>query len=493
MDDTGRIKTAVTPSARRVLFDQTWDGSAYPELQTIARIDCAHLVMLAEEAIVDPVRASSLMKLILELEASKFTPLKGEAAPRGLYLLYEDYLIRQSGTEIGGILHTARSRNDLNATSLLLRLRAPYLHLLREVLRLQAILLRRAQRYGAVVMPLYTHYQAAMPGSYGHYLAGIGSALQRDITSLWSLGAELNRCPLGAGAGGGTSLPIRPERTAQLLGFERPVVHSVDAVASRDLVLRLLAHTAILGVSLSRMSTDFLLWTTAEFGFLCLPDELVGSSSMMPQKRNPYLLEHVQGRGVAALGAFVSAAGAMHAKPFSNSVAVATEGVDPVWRALQDTTEAVLLLRLVVAGAKPQREVMLKRARDGYVTATELANRLVTETGMDFRSAHHLVGGIIRSAIEGNEPSSPDLTACRQEEERPAVSLDSLDPGAVVQSTAYGGGPAALSLQSCLQQLRQEWSTHMRSLADQARRWRDAGLALDNAARDLCAPKEQRG
>jgi argininosuccinate lyase len=485
VEDTGRIKRAVTPSARRVLFGRVWSDSVYVELQAMTRIDCAHLVMLVEGGIVDRARASTVLKLIGELEASEFKPLEGQAAPRGIYLLYEDYLIRQLGADTGGVLHTARSRNDLNATSLLLRLRAPYLNLLRQLLRLQAVLLRRAQRYAAVVMPLYTHYQAAVPGTYGHYLAGVASALQRDIADLSSLLGDLNRCPLGAGAVGGTSLPIRPERTAQLLGFEQPLLNSVDAVASRDLVLRLLASAAILGVTLSRISTDLLLWSTAEFGFLTLPDQLVGSSSVMPQKRNPYLLEHVQGRGVAALGAFVHAASAMQAKPFTNSIAVGTEGVNPAWQALQNTTEAVLLLRLVVAGAIPQPEVMLRHARDAYVTATELANRLVTDGGMAFRSAHYLVGSIIRDAIERNESSLQDVMVRWQEETQTVVSPDDLDPAAVAQATAYGGGPSATALQSCLQQLRGEWSLQMRQLSDQARKWHDAEAALNNEVHQL--------
>src|SRR6185369_13149244 len=164
--------------------------------------------------------------------------------------------------------------------------------------------------YADVTMPVYTHYQAAVPITYGHYLTGVGFALSRDIAGLMSVIADLNACPLGAGAVSGTSLPIDPARTAGLLGFDQPVPHSIDAVASRDVILRLLSAAAILGVSLSRVASDLLLWTSVEFGFLTVPDTLAGSSSMMPQKRNVYMLEHVEGRSAAALGAFVHAAAA---------------------------------------------------------------------------------------------------------------------------------------------------------------------------------------
>ncbi|HEU4836471.1 MAG TPA: argininosuccinate lyase [Pyrinomonadaceae bacterium] len=472
MENTGRILHGVSPSARRILFGQTSRESVASELGYIAQVDRAHVIMLRECKIITRAAACRLLCEIAELEHSGFASLADVHAPRGLYLAYEDFLIKKLGEEIGGVLHTARSRNDLNATTLRLRLRAPYLGLLREALRLQAVLIRRANRYGGTVMPAYTHYQAAVPISYGHYLAGIASALARDINGVIAGFAGVNDCPLGAGSVGGTSLPIDPQRTTMLLGFERAVSHSVDAVASRDLILRILAAVSVLGITLSRLASDLLLWTTAEFGFLSLPDQLIGSSSMMPQKRNPYLLEHVQGRSAMALGAFVSSATAMHAKPFTNSISVGTEAVSPVWSALQSVTEALILARLVVAGAEPQPATMLQRATDGYTSATEFANRLVTETGMPFRKAHHLVGSLIKNAIE-HEQDIP-------------VSLDGLDPEAVAQATIYGGGPGPASLATCVEKLRAEWRNFMNLKRAQTQKWDDAAKALNDTALKLC-------
>src|SRR5215217_4622929 len=335
-------------------------------------------------------------------------------ARRGWFLLYEDYLIENLGAETGGILQTGRSRNDLNATVFRLRLRAPYLRLLNEELRLQAILLRRAEKFAGVVMPAYTHYQAAVPVTYGHYLAGVAQAINRDIDELFFAGRELEVCPLGAGAVGGTTWPLDTARTAELLGFDRPSANSFDAVASRDLILRLLSATAIFGVTLSRLAADLLLWSTAEFGFFSFPDNLVGSSSMMPQKRNPFLLEHVQGRSTAALGAFVASATAMNGRPFTNTIAVGTEAVAHVWPALQNIMEAATLARLVIAGAKPQPETMLRRAESGYTEATELANRLVAEGDFFFRTAHKHVGSIICEAIENESATLWEAVANRQ-------------------------------------------------------------------------------
>lgn len=452
MENTGRIAKGLTPTARRLLFGEATKKTIEAELRLVARVDRAHLTMLVEQGIVTRFQASQLLEKIDELEQENFAPLYLKAAPRGLYLAYEDYLIEELGLDTGGVLHTARSRNDLNATILKLRLRAPYLKLLREALRFSAVLIRRAERYAGVTMPAYTHYQAAVPVTYGHYLAGVATALTRDIASLLALSDELNSCPLGAGAVGGTSWPINPERTAALLGFKTGVSHSMDAVASRDLVLRLLSSATVLGVTLSRCAADLLLWTTAEFSFFSVPDELVGSSSMMPQKRNPFVLEHVQGRSAVVLGAFTGAVAAMHGKPFTNSIAVGAEGVEPIWNALENVTEATTLARLFVAGARPNADTMLSRAVSGYTAATEVANQLVAAGGLPFRRAHFEVGMLINQAqLDGDS-----LT---------------LDPAAVAAASTYGGGPGKASLELIIEKLLVDWRAQAHQKRNLAQAW----------------------
>lgn len=490
MSDVGRISRELTWSARRIVFGANVDPSIELELQAASEIDRAHLVMLSERMVLNAARVRALIQEIEVLRANGFAPLRGQAAPRGLYLLYERYLIEKLGHDIGGILQTARSRNDLNATLLRLRLRAPYHDLIGEVLRLQAVLIRRARRFADVVMPVYTHYQPAVPITFGHYLAGIAMALGREIRYLVEASAELAMCPLGAGAGGGTSLPIDPARTAELLGFDGWVMHSLDAVASRDLVLRLLSGATTLGVVLSRLASDLLLWTTGEFAFVQLPDELVGSSSMMPQKRNPFLLEHVQGRSTAPLGAFVAAAMAMHAKPFTNSIAVGGEAVAQVWTPLTKIKEAVTLARLVVSKAQPRQQAMLRKALDGYTCATELANRLVVGGKASFRTAHRTVAAIVRDAIErGGE--SLHLAASRWlRDEYSTTLLQDLDPTSIACATLYGGGPGNAG--SYLATLQAEWSRQMQLKREQQEKWRRATANLDQAVRTLMsqAPDE---
>lgn len=486
MNDTGRIREPLDRRARPVVFGADAGAALRDELPHYLAVDRAHLVMLLEAGLVSRAAARRLLAAIDALAADDAGALRGRPAPRGLYLLYEDWLIDTLGEDAGGAVHLGRSRNDLNATVLRLRLRPAYTALAREVLRLAAVLVRRAGAYAALPMPAYTHHQAALPITYGHYLAGVATALMRDLRGIEAAAEELERCPLGAGAAGGTSVPIDPARTARLLGFSAPVAHSLDAVASRDLVLRLLAAAAVLGVTLSRLAADLQLWSTAEFDLLRFPDRLVGSSSMMPQKRNAFLLEHVKGLAAAPLGAFTASATAMHATPFSNSVAVGTEGVRPLWGALADVTGATLLARLMVAGAEPRPDSMRRRAVDGFTAATELANRLVAHAGLPFRRAHHVVGARITRAHERGVPLAAAAADLLRQHRLP-VDTSWLDPAAVAAASAYGGGPAPASLARALARLREEWSGAARRLRERRRRWSEGARALDLATAAVLA------
>lgn len=489
MENTGRLKRSVTPTARRILFSGETEGELRDELRLITEVDRAHLVMLVERGLVEREKACAILGVIDRLRASGYTPLQGRPAPRGLYLLYESYLIETLGAETGGVLHIGRSRNDLKATTLRLRLREPCRRLLAEALRLQATLLTRARRFSEVVMPAYTHYRPAVPITYGHYLCGMALALHRDTLAILHAAAEMERCPLGAGAVGGTSVPIDSARTAALLGFREPVLHSVDAVASRSVVLRLLSGAAILGITLSRMAADLLEWSTMENALLWFPDSVVGSSSMMPQKRNPFLLEHVQGRSAGALGAFVEAAGAMHAKPFTNHIAVGTDGIAPVWDALRKTTEAAVLARLVVAGARPLQENMIRRAEEGYTSATELANRLATSGGMAFRSAHQMVGTVVREAVEKGGESLTEAAARVLSGTEVGCTLDGLDPASVAESSRFGGGAGSASFRACWEETHGAWLEARGQTRAMAQRWQAATAALQREVISLCAPR----
>lgn len=486
--DTGRLTTALAAEAQRIVYgryegDRT--GELDSELALISEVDRAHLVMLLEEGIVHPDKAWPILEQIEALRSSGFQAVRDRPMPRGVYLAYESYLTETLGDEVGGVIHAGRSRNDLNAATVRLRAREPYSALVAAAASLCDALLEKAEQYREVIMPAYTHGQAAVPITYGHYLTGLACSIIRDVEGLLLAGDELDTNPLGAGAVGGTSLPINAQRVTGLLGFTRPTVNSVDAVASRDFVLRMLSAAAILGVGLTRAARDIATWTTEEFGFLRLQDDLVGSSSMMPQKRNPFLLEHVQGKAASCLGSLVSAASAMSTAGYTNAIAVGTEGVAYLWPGLRNTREATDLLRLIINGAVPVESRMLERARSGNTVATYLAE-LMVRRGIAFRVAHYRVGNLVREALDrGEHLSAMVAESLGGDVDQAALGQESLEPAAVVQAAEYGGGPGDAITRRSIWQLKSDLMGLRRALAGRQERWENGRLALEEAVQRI--------
>ncbi|TDP94065.1 argininosuccinate lyase [Labedaea rhizosphaerae] len=465
MTSTGRLTGTIGPRTRRVVYGEV----SLDELPLHVRVDRAHIAMLTARGLISPHAAAELLRCMDELTAEGFTQLRDRPAPRGLYLMYEGYLIERLGPDIGGVLHSGRSRNDLKATITALRLRDWVLEFGEQAVRLLGVLLSRARAHRDVLMPVHTHFQAAMPITYGHYLLGVATAVARDLDALRAAADGLRVCPLGASAVAGTDLPIDPAHTARLLGFDAPARHALDAVASRDVALRILGAAAGLAVTLSRLGADLQLWSSAEFGFVTFPDRLVGGSSAMPQKRNAFLLEHVKAKPAQALGAWAAAASAMSAIPFTNSIEVGTEAVASVWHGLAACVDSVLLSQVVVSGARPVPERMRARAEAGLTAATSIANRLVRH-GVPFRSAHQQVGAAVRAAIEAG---STDLAAFGPPGWLDGVGLEDLDLAALVRAHAYGGGPGDFDEPHA--DAVGAWAGRRQWLAD----WRAAGRAAD--------------
>jgi argininosuccinate lyase len=452
----GMVTAEVGVRTRRILYGEPSTAEFVAELRQLSTIDQAHLLMLAERGLIPRSAARALLACIAELRGRDFQQLLGRPAPRGTYLMYEGYLIERLGPETGGVLHTARSRNDLKATATALRLRDWALGFLEQATRLEAALLSRARRHAQVLMPVYTHYQAAMPISYGYYLLGVAEALGRDIAAVQQAAAGLRLCPLGAGAVAGTDLPIDPARTAELLGFTDSYRHATDAVASRDIALRLLATVAGLAITLSRLAADLQLWSTVEFGFLRFPDRLVGGSSAMPQKRNAFLLEHVRAKPAAAIGAWAGAAAGMSATPFTNSIEVGTEAVGMIWPGLLACEQSVLLCQPLVSAATPDAARMAERAEAGFTNATAVANQLVRH-GVAFRTAHEQVGNAVRQAVAAG---SEDLTGFGPAGWLDALDSSTLSAAAAAAGQAAGGGPGAFT--GIWRSAEQHWQAHRR-------------------------------
>ena len=483
MENTGRIRRTLLASARAAVYPPLAPDEIESELIVGSEVDCAHIVMLLEQKLLPSAVGIELLRAIDRLRRSNFQPLANRVPLRGLYLMYEDYLIEFAGPEVGGALQIHRSRNDYNATAQKMAARDPLRKLTAEGARLVAILLAKARRYKETLMPVYTHGQAALPGSYGFYLSGVAEALMRELEGLAAASAQIETCPLGAGAAVGAAAPIRPERTANLLGFREPCSHALDAVASRDWALRLLASCATLGVLLSRIAADLSQWLTAEFGFLCLPDSLVGSSSAMPQKRNPFLLEHVAGRAAALPSAFSAAAAAMSRAPFTNAIAANNEGIRPLQDAMKECRECLLLLRLLIASAVPDSPIMRARAEAGATAAAYTAHVLCARYQLSFRSAHRLLGEAITASGEQTGRYCAEFVRHHLDGHGFPVTPAEIDPQHAFAAYCSDGGAAPGAVLRNVEQTSRRLATFISRARATQSRWLQARQQIEHEVR----------
>lgn len=312
--------------------------------------------------------------------------------------------------EAGKKLHTGRSRNDQVATDLRLYLRDQIQAVCGELLRLQTGLLDLAEREVDTLMPGFTHLQVAMPVSFGHHMLAWFENLQRDRERFMDCLKRVNIMPLGAAALAGTSFPIDRHYSAELLGFSAPAENSLDAVSDRDFVIEFCSCAALLLTHLSRCSEELILWSSAQFAFIDLPDRFCTGSSIMPQKKNPDVPELVRGKSGRVTGHLVGLLMLMKAQPLAYNKDN-QEDKEPLF----DTVDTVLGCLRAFADMVPALQVradnMRSAAASGYSTATDLADYLVRK-GMAFRDAHEVVGKAVRLGIE----SGRDLADMRLSE-----------------------------------------------------------------------------
>ncbi|WP_134703741.1 argininosuccinate lyase [Ammoniphilus sp. YIM 78166] len=398
-----RLKEAPAQEVISYLIKPWIQADLETSYDKLLEINKAHLVMLVEQGMVSPEDGREIIKVISELEekGSSILPINYEL--EDLFFNIESYIIQQTGIEVGGRLHTGRSRNDFFATMNRMNCRDQLLGIGSLVNQLRFTLLEFAKKQTDVVMSGYTHMQPAEPITLGHYLSGILHSLERDYDRLYGAWKRVNECPMGSGALASTSFPIQRERTARFLGFEDITKNSFDGVASRDYLPEILSALSILSVGLSRLAHDLYIWTTSEFSYIEVGNSVAICSSIMPQKKNPLTLEHVKAKAAHVQGALISCLGSMKNTPFGHSCDTALESPRYFWEALREVEASVSILMATIKTLKVNRELMLERAQKNFCTVTELANVLVREGGISFTEAHQLVGSLVNDLLERKE------------------------------------------------------------------------------------------
>jgi len=367
----------------------------------------AHATMLAETGILDKQDAETIIRGLEDIrEEIRRGEFQWSVALEDVHMNIEARLTERIGAA-GKKLHTGRSRNDQVATDIRLWLRDETDLIAQEMTRLMLGLITLAEQEAATIMPGFTHLQTAQPVTLGHHLLAWNEMLSRDLERLLDCRRRLNRMPLGSAALAGTTYPINRERTRSLLGFDGICNNSLDAVSDRDFALEFCAVAAICMTHLSRISEELVLWTSAQFGFVDLPDRFCTGSSIMPQKKNPDVPELIRGKTGRVNGALVTLLTLMKGQPLAYNKDN-QEDKEPLFDAVDTLANSLRALADMVPAIVPNRETLREAARRGFATATDLADYLVRQ-GVAFRDAHDIVGQAVAHGV-ANRKDLGDMT-----------------------------------------------------------------------------------
>lgn len=402
-------------------------------------ISLAHAVMLAEQGILTGEEAAGILKGLLAVRSEDFSKAAYNPAFEDMFFTLEKELSDRIGRDLAGRLHIARSRNDVGICEFRLALRNKLLRVIEAMLGLLETLLSLAEEHVDTIMPAYTHTQPAQPTTYAHYLLAFHDVLSRSLPRFFAAYHGVNRSPLGAAAITTTGFPISRERTCALLGFDGLVENAYDAIAGVDYISESASALMVLGVDLSRFLKDTLDFCTREYGYYRLADPYVQTSSIMPQKRNPSSLEHARPIASAIIGQAQTVFTMLHNTPFGDMVDSEEQLQPHLYGSIENALRALALLTSVYATMTVDKDLMLRRAGEGFITATELADALVREKGLSFRQSHEITAKLVRALSAQGRTEAVGIPAESFNGANSSNSRRERDPGAPQALSLPGG------------------------------------------------------
>jgi argininosuccinate lyase len=450
----------------------------------------AHVVMLAEQGSIPIGQAVEILGAL-----RKITVDDVELDPRlgDVYTNTERHLIRMIG-EVAGAMHTGRSRNDLNATAARMLTRVKLESVIEAALKLQKTLIAKAEANLETIMPGYTHLQHAQPITFAHWALAYSDFLTHDIGRLEDTIKRTNLNTLGAAALAGTGHRIDRYRTAELLGFDDIMENSLQCVSSRDYLLEAVFGLTLMMNTLNRVHEDLFLWATDEFGMVELDDAFAGTSSIMPQKKNPLLQETARARTATQIGRITAALTVFKDLPMGHNFDTYEASLhfnDSVTELL----ESLHITERVVDTLKVNAERMKENLGSAYITSTELADVMVREAGIPFRAAHQIVGSLVRRAIEeGLKLSEVPLEMINKiTVEIRGTKLDltdeslraATDPRTNVERRASIGGPAPIEVERMADDRSRKMENVKKMQADRLAGYKNAQQRLEKAIDEL--------
>jgi argininosuccinate lyase len=361
----------------------------------VININRAHVIMLMEQNIINQVTGVALLKALTSILDKSLNP-----SSEDIHMAIEEAVLQETGEEIGGNLHIAKSRNDQIATAIRIQLRKYLLNSMNNILKLQKSLHKTAENHVNTIILEYTHLQPAQPVTFAHYLLSFIDNMERDLQRLLETYERVNFCPLGAGALATTSFKINRNYVADLLGFNEVLENSIDAVGSRDFILETLGIYTVLSVSLSRLAEDLIVWSSMDFKVVELPDDFASTSSIMPQKKNPEPLEIIRANASKVLGDFVASTSTLKGLPSTYNLDF--QQITPnLWNSIAIVDASLFILSELIPNLKITIDISDK-ALKSFVAATEIANLLTRNYEVPFRTAHKIVGALVNSLIANN-------------------------------------------------------------------------------------------
>ena len=435
----------------------------------VVDINKAHIVMLMEQKIIQRQDGVKILKAL-----SKLSDIKLDSAAEDVHMAVEEAILKETGPEVGGNLHIAKSRNDQVTTAIRMQLRNELVELMLEVLEMEESLIDTASKHVDTVILEYTHLQAAQPVTFAHYLLSYVQGLERDLERLRGAYERVNLCPLGSGALATTSFPINRKRTAELLGFKAVLENSIDAVGSRDFILETQASLTLLAVNLSRLAEDLIIWSSQEFGTIDLPDEFTSTSSIMPQKKNPEVLEVIRARASYALGDFVASATALKSLPTTYNLDF-QEVTPKLWASTDNLASSLCIFSQLMSNLKVSTNVESKAAA-GFVGATELANMLVRKYNVAFRTSHKIVGALVKTLIESKQTLMDATPELLQKVAQQAIGIklivkkqdmvECTNPRKIIETYKVQGGPSPVEVERAIKTLKKNIISSKRYISE---------------------------
>ena len=389
----------------------------------------AHVLMLFQNNIITKIDAKKILVALENLKKEKFDSSSGA---EDIHELIESLVIKKAGMASGGKMHTARSRNDQVALDIRMKIRDDINIICNCLLDTIESLISVAKNHQKTIMPLYTHLQQAQAGLFSHYLLAHADVLTRDFQRLYNTFERVNQSPLGAGPVGGTSIPIDRHSTAKMLGFDDVVENSIDATSTRDFVAEYVAMISILMTNLSKIAEDFVLWSTSEFSFIELADEFTSPSSVMPQKKNPDILELTRGKTAEIIGNLTAILSTI--KGLASGYGRDLQQIkSSIWSTSKISISTLLIFKSILLTLKVNKKQMKKVTETSNLIALDIAEKLVQE-GIPFRITHKISGVLAQLAHQSKKPISK-LTLSEIKKSVVGTNVDSKIVSKIISTT----------------------------------------------------------